>query len=102
MQGTTSCNGLYAKVESVEAVDDLTVKMVLVDPNLDWPYMMTLPTASILSEKAVTEDPKKDLELELDRGRLIPMSLETHKTYCIRRQLERCSECEDIYIPLYS
>ena len=59
MQGTTSCNGLYAKVESVEAVDDLTVKMVLVDPNLDWPYMMTLPTASILSEKAVTEDPEK-------------------------------------------
>lgn len=78
MQGTTSCNGLYAKVESVEAVDDLTVKMVLVDPNLDWPYMMTLPTASILSEKAVTEDPgKRTLELELDRGRLIPMSLET-------------------------
>lgn len=59
MQGTTACNGLYAKVESVEAVDDLTVKMVLVDPNLDWPYMMTLPTASILSEKAVTEDPEK-------------------------------------------
>ena len=59
MEGTTSCNGLFQDVESVEAVDDLTVKMVLVDPNLDWPYMMTLPTASIMSEKAVTEDPEK-------------------------------------------
>ena len=47
------------KVESVEAVDDLTVKMTLVDPNLDWPYMMTLPTASIMNEKAVTDDPEK-------------------------------------------
>ena len=57
MEGTTSCNGLFLKVEKVEAIDDLTVKMTLVDPNLDWPYMMTLPTASIQSEKAVTEDP---------------------------------------------
>lgn len=59
MEGTTSCNGLFLKVESVEAVDDLTVKMVLVDPNLDWPYMMTLPTSCIQSEKAVTDDPTK-------------------------------------------
>lgn len=59
MEGTTSCNGVFLKVESVEAVDDHTVKMVLVDPNLDWPYMMTLPTASILSEKAVSDDPVK-------------------------------------------
>lgn len=57
MEGTTSCNGLFLKVEKVEAIDDLTVKMTLVDPNLDWPYMMTLPTASIQNEKAVTEDP---------------------------------------------
>ena len=59
MEGTTSCNGVFLKVESVEAVDDLTVKMTLVDPNLDWPYMMTLPTASIMNEKAVTDDPEK-------------------------------------------
>ena len=57
MEGTTSCNGVFLKVESVEAVDDLTVKMTLVDPNL--PYMMTLPTASIMNEKAVTDDPEK-------------------------------------------
>jgi len=57
MEGTTSCNGLFLKVEKVEAVDDLTVKMTLVDPNLDWPYMMTLPTSCILNEKAVTDDP---------------------------------------------
>ena len=37
MEGTTSCNGVFLKVESVAAVDDLTVKMTLVDPNLDWP-----------------------------------------------------------------
>lgn len=59
MEGTTSCNGVFVKVESVEAVDDLTVKMTLVDPNLDWPYMMTLPTASIMNEKAVTDDPER-------------------------------------------
>lgn len=59
MEGTTSCNGLFVKVESVEALDDLTVKMTLVDPNLDWPYMMTLPTASIMSEKAIESDPEK-------------------------------------------
>ena len=35
----------------------MTVKMVLINPNLDWPYMMTIPTTSILSEKAVTDDP---------------------------------------------
>ena len=59
MEGTTACNGLFLKVESIEAVDDLTVKMVLVDPNLDWPYMMTLPTSCIQSEKAITDDPVK-------------------------------------------
>ena len=57
MQGTTSSNNLYTKLESVEAVDDMTVKIVLINPNLDWPYMMTIPTTSILSEKAVTDDP---------------------------------------------
>lgn len=59
MEGTTSCNGVFLKIEKVEALDDLTVKMTLVDPNLDWPYMMTLPTASIMNEKAVTDDPAK-------------------------------------------
>ena len=57
MEGTTSCNGVFMKVDKVEAIDDLTVKMTLVDPNLDWPYMMTLPTACIMNEKAVTDDP---------------------------------------------
>lgn len=56
MEGTTACNGLFLKVEKVEAVDDLTVKMVLKDANLDWPYMMTLPTSCIQNEKACTED----------------------------------------------
>ena len=50
-RGTTSSNNLYTKLESVEAVDDMTVKIVLINPNLDWPYMMTIPTTSILSEK---------------------------------------------------
>lgn len=57
MEGTTSCNGLFTKVEKVEAVDDYTVKMTLVDPNLDWPYMMTLPTSCIQSEAAIAADP---------------------------------------------
>lgn len=59
MNGTTACSGLYKKIESVEAIEDYTVKMVLVDANLDWAYMMTLPTASILSEKACTQDSVK-------------------------------------------
>ncbi|WP_312431972.1 ABC transporter substrate-binding protein [Lacrimispora sp.] len=57
MKGTTACNGLFEKVESVEAVDESTVKMTLSDANLDWPYMMTLPTASIMNEKACSDDP---------------------------------------------
>lgn len=59
MKGTTANNGVYEKIQNVEATDDYTVKMVLVDPNVDWPYMMTLPTASIMNEKAVKDDPKK-------------------------------------------
>lgn len=59
MEGTTSCNATFKAIESIEAVDDLTVKMVLAKPNVDWPYMMSLPVASIMSEKAVTEDPEK-------------------------------------------
>lgn len=57
MEGTTACNNLFEKVESVEATDDSTVKIVLKSSNLDWPYMMTLPTASIMNEKACTDDP---------------------------------------------
>lgn len=57
MEGTTSCNSVFAMIESVEATDDYTVVITLNDANVDWPYMMTLPTAAILSEKACADDP---------------------------------------------
>ncbi len=55
--GTTASNAMALKIASVEALDDYTVKMVLTTPNLDWLHMMALPTAVVLSEKAITADP---------------------------------------------
>ena len=77
MQGTTSSNNLYTKLESVEAVDDMTVKMVLINPNLDWPYMMTIPTTSILSEKAVTDDPTEGTGIGTGPWQIDSYELET-------------------------
>lgn len=44
-------------MEEVKAVDDFTVEIKLFTKNVDFPYMLTLPTSSIMSEKAVADDP---------------------------------------------
>jgi len=56
MEGSAFGNSVFIKIASVEAIDDLTVKMTLKDANMDWLYTLSLPTSSILSEKAVTEN----------------------------------------------
>ena len=55
--GTASSNQLGTMIEEMTAPDDFTVVIKLNQVNYDFPYMLTLNTASILSEKAVTEDP---------------------------------------------
>lgn len=54
--GTSASNQLGTMIEDVTAADDFTVELKLFKVNYDFPYMLTLNTASILSEKAVTED----------------------------------------------
>ena len=56
MEGTAFGNSIYTSIQSIEALDDLTVQMTLTAPNMDWPYMMCLPWTSIMNEKAVTEN----------------------------------------------
>lgn len=54
--GTSNANQLGSMIEEISAIGDFTVQLKLVQVNYDFPYMLTLNTASILSEKAVTED----------------------------------------------
>lgn len=54
--GTDSSSTLGKMMEDVWADGDYTVSVKLFVPNVDFPYMLTLPTASIINEKAVNED----------------------------------------------
>ncbi|MEA4920942.1 MAG: ABC transporter substrate-binding protein [Clostridiaceae bacterium] len=54
--GTDSSSTLGKMMESVTADDDYSVTIKLFKANVDFPYMLTLPTASIINEKAVTDD----------------------------------------------
>ena len=54
--GTSASNQLGTMIEEVVCVDDFTAEIKLVQVNYDFPYMLTLNTASILNEKACTED----------------------------------------------
>ena len=54
--GTSASNQLGTMIESMEIVDDFTIILHLGQVNYDFPYMLTLNTASILNEKACTED----------------------------------------------
>ena len=47
---------LYQNIESVEAVDDYTVRISLKEVNLDFVAAMSHPTASIMSDVALEED----------------------------------------------
>lgn len=54
--GTSASNQLGKMIETITVVDDFTVELKLVQVNYDFPYMLTLNTASILNEKACTEN----------------------------------------------
>lgn len=54
--GTDSASTLGNLIEEVKATDEYTVELKLKAKNVDFPYLLTLPTASIMSEKAVAED----------------------------------------------
>ena len=56
MDGTSFGNSVFIKLESIEAVDNYTVQMVLKQANMDWIYTMTLPYTSIMNEKAVQDN----------------------------------------------
>ena len=63
---------------------------------------MTIPTTSILSEKAVTDDPTEEQESEQVHGRSIPMNLETIRSSLHLRTAGEVLRREDFHIPLYS
>ncbi|MCI9501806.1 MAG: ABC transporter substrate-binding protein [Hungatella sp.] len=49
--------------KEVTAVDDHTVRMVLETPNVDWLDTISLPVFSVLSQKALDDDPEKGYEI---------------------------------------
>ncbi len=61
-EGIASANKMKPATE-VTAVDDHTVRMVLNAPNVDWLDTISLPVFSVLSEKALAEDPEKGYEI---------------------------------------
>ncbi|MDL2248099.1 ABC transporter substrate-binding protein [Tyzzerella sp. OttesenSCG-928-J15] len=56
-KGSTTASSLGSIIEEVKATDDYTVEITLTAKNVDFPYMLTMPTSSIMSEKAVADDP---------------------------------------------
>lgn len=54
--GTNSSSTLGNMIEYTKAVDDYTVEIKLHKANVDFPYLLTLPTSSIINEKACNED----------------------------------------------
>ena len=61
-EGIASSNKMKPAKEVTE-VDEHTVRMVLDAPNLDWLDTISLPVFSILSEKALQDDPDKGYEI---------------------------------------
>lgn len=55
--GTGSSSPLGNMMTEVKAIDDYTVEITLDKKNVDFPYLLTLPTASLMSQKAVEDDP---------------------------------------------
>ncbi len=54
---TGSSITLCKLMEEVNVISDYEFEIKLFSANVDFPYMLTLPTASIISEAAVTADP---------------------------------------------
>lgn len=55
--GTNSGNAIGILIDGMEVVNDFEIKITLKRPNVDFPYLLCNPNASIMSEKAVKEDP---------------------------------------------
>lgn len=55
-KGTSSSSQLGKMIETINVVDDFTAEITLALVNYDFPYMLTLNTASILNEKACKEN----------------------------------------------
>lgn len=58
-----SASAKVASVAEVVALDDYTVQITLSAPNADFMYNISYQTLSILSEKAVTENPDEGLKI---------------------------------------
>ncbi len=56
---STASSKFVGVLDHVEVVDDYTVKLVLVSPNVDWLDTLALPLASIVNQKAIEADPLK-------------------------------------------
>lgn len=55
--GTNSANVIGVLIENMDIVNDFEIKITLKRPNVDFPYLLCNPNASIMSEKAVKDDP---------------------------------------------
>ena len=56
---STASSKFVGVLDHVEVVDDYTVKLVLVSPNVDWLDTLALPLASIVNQKAIEADELK-------------------------------------------
>ena len=56
---STASSKFVGVLDHTEIVDDYTVKLVLVKPNVDWLDTLALPLASIVNQKAIEADPLK-------------------------------------------
>ncbi len=53
---TSSAQAMFNNIASMEKIDDLNMKIVLVAPNMDWEYIMAEPALSILSKETLEGD----------------------------------------------
>ena len=58
-----SARFMFEYIESMEAVDDNTLKIVLNGPNMDWLHLVSQPAMSILNRNAVEADEIKGPEI---------------------------------------
>ena len=56
---STASSKFVGVLDHTEVIDDYTVKLVLVKPNVDWLDTLALPLASIVNQKAIEADPLK-------------------------------------------
>lgn len=75
------CSTVCGNIETIEALDDYTVKMVLMNPNPDWIVMLANYNYVILSEKAMTEDPENGFTIGCGAYTLDSFVLNDHASF---------------------